>query len=80
MAGRRERHFGRELRRLAAGLVLYCGLLGAIGYGAFAAITEPRLLSWLAPGRALDMLPAKAPAGDKPHASLPPKLRGAMAE
>lgn len=80
MSGQRGRNWTSELRRAAVALVLYAGLLAGIGYGVLAVATHPDFIAWLEPARALDLIQAKPPRTERPHASLPPKLRGALAE
>lgn len=80
MPGQRSRNWMTELRRAAVGLALYAGLLAGVGYGVLAVATHPDFIAWLEPARALEFLQAKPPRTDTPHASLPPKLRGALAE
>ncbi len=80
MPGQRGRDWTSELRRAAVGLVLYAALLGSVALGVLAVATHPDFIAWLEPARALEFLQAKPPRTDTPHASLPPKLRGALAE
>ncbi len=80
MSGQQGRNWTTELRRAAVGLVLYAALLAGVGYGVLTVGTHPDFIAWLEPARALELLQPKPPRTDQPHASLPPKLRGALAE
>jgi hypothetical protein len=80
MAEQRRRYRGGELRKVATAPALYLGLIASVGYGVFAAATHPALIDWLSPDRLLGIVAPKPPMAESPHASLPPKLRGAVAE